>query len=197
VVFATSGGTIYGEARKVPVKETAASGARPLSPYGITKKIADDYLRYYQRQFGLAFTSLALANVYGPRQDPHGESGVISIFIEQMLANATPTIYGDGNQTRDFVYVDDVVHAFVLALEGGSGKLINVGTGLESTVNGLYQQLARLTDFDRDPASAPKREGELRRSALDNSLAAEALGWKPWTHLEDGLAETVAFFKGI
>jgi UDP-glucose 4-epimerase len=196
VVYAASGGTIYGEPRRLPVKETAALGSRPLSAYGISKKVADEYLRFYQRYKGLDYTSLALGNVYGPRQDPHGEAGVIAIFSDKMVAGEAPTIFGDGNQTRDYVFVDDTVHAFALAMERGSGRLINVGTGLETSVNGLYRMLAEITGFTGEPHHAEQPAGELRRISLDIELAQEALGWHPWTHLEDGLRETVAHMKG-
>jgi UDP-glucose 4-epimerase len=195
VVYAASGGTIYGEPRRLPVKETAAGGTRPVSPYGISKKVMDDYLHFYQRDRGVDFTALALGNVYGPRQDPTGEAGVIAIFSSRMLAGESPTIFGDGNQTRDYVFVDDVVHAFALAMERGSGKLINVGTGLETSVNGLYRMLAEVTGFTGQPLSGPEPPGELRRNALDIALARSALEWHPWTHLEDGLRETVAFLR--
>ena len=197
VVYAASGGTIYGEPRRIPVKETAAAGSRPLSPYGISKKVVLDYLEYYERYRGLEFTALALGNVYGPRQDPHGEAGVISIFGSKMLAGDAPAIFGDGNQTRDYVFIDDVVHAFALATERGNGKLLNIGTGLETSVNGLYRMLADITGFAGEPGHGPLPPGELRRCALDNAAADEALGWRPWTHLEDGLRETVAYLKGI
>jgi UDP-glucose 4-epimerase len=195
VVFASSGGTIYGEPRRLPVKETAISSSHPLSPYGISKKVADDYLRFYHRYRGLDFTALALGNVYGPRQDPSGEAGVISIFVGKMLAGEIPTIYGDGNQTRDYVFIDDVVHAFALAVGRGPGKLINVGTGLETSVNGLFRMLADICGFSGQPLYGPLPPGELRRIALDVSLAEQALTWRPWTHLEDGLKETVAYMK--
>ena len=197
IVYAASGGTLYGEPKKVPVKESAAAGSHPLSPYGISKKVGVDYLGYYERYRGIEWTALALANVYGPRQDPTGEAGVVAIFATKMLAGDTPTIFGDGNQTRDYVFVDDVVHAFALALDRGSGRLVNIGTGLETSVNGVYRMLADITGFSGQPASGPLPPGELRRSVLDNALAADVLGWKPWTHLEDGLGETVAFLKGI
>ncbi len=194
VVFAASGGTLYGEPRKLPVKETASG--RPTSPYGISKKVAIDYLAFYERHRGIAYAALALANVYGPRQDPHGESGVVAIFGSRMLAGESPTIFGDGNQTRDYVFVDDVVHAFALAADRGDGRLVNVGTGLETSVNGLFRLLAGIVGFEGQPAGGPARAGDLRRSALDVSAAEEILGWRPWTHLEDGLRETVAFLKG-
>jgi UDP-glucose 4-epimerase len=195
VVYAASGGTLYGEPRKLPVKETAIG--RPVSPYGISKKVGIDYLAYYEREHGVAFTALALANVYGPRQNPDGEAGVVAIFASRMLVGQTPTIFGDGNQTRDYVFVDDVVHAFALAAGRGDGRLVNVGTGLETSVNGLSRMLAALSGFTGQPAQGPARPGDLRRSALDPSLAEEVLGWRPWTHLEDGLGETVAYLRGV
>lgn len=197
VVYAASGGTLYGEPRRVPVKETAAAGSHPISPYGISKKVAVDYLAYYERFRGVDYTALSLANVYGPRQDPHGEAGVVAIFAAKMLAAETPTIFGDGNQTRDYVFIDDAAHALSLAAEKGSGRLVNIGTGLETSVNGLYRMLAEITGFTGQPASGPLPPGEVRRIALDIELAAEVLGWHPWTHLVDGLSETVAFLKGV
>ncbi len=197
VVYAASGGTIYGEPKKIPVKESAAGGAHPLSPYGVSKKTAIDYLAFYERYRGIEYSALALANVYGPRQDPSGEAGVVAIFSSKMIAGETPTIFGDGNQTRDYVFIDDVVHAFSLAAEKGNGRLVNIGTGLETSVNALCRLLADITGFSGQPANAPPPVGELRRCALDNKLAAETLGWKPWTHLEDGLGETVAYLKGV
>jgi UDP-glucose 4-epimerase len=197
VVYAASGGTIYGEPKRIPVKESAAQGSHPSSPYGISKKVVVDYLGYYQRYRGLDYTALALGNVYGPRQDPRGEAGVVAIFASKMLTGEACTIFGDGNQTRDYVFIDDVVHGFVRAIERGSGKLVNIGTGLETSVNGLYKQLAETIGYTGEPATGPLPPGELRRIALDISLAPSAIGWKPWTHLEDGLGETVAYLKGV
>lgn len=195
VVYAASGGTLYGEPRKLPVRETALSGARPVSPYGVSKKVALDYLDFYHRHHGIGWTALALGNVYGPRQDPHGEAGVIAIFSACMIAGESPTIFGDGNQTRDYVFVDDVVHAFALAAERGDGRLVNIGTSVETSVNGLYLMLADIMGVSGEPRSGLARPGDLRRNALDIALAADVLGWRPWTHLEDGLRETVAFAR--
>jgi UDP-glucose 4-epimerase len=197
VIYAASGGTIYGEPKRLPAKESMAQASFPLSPYGISKKVALDYLGFYQRYRGLDYTALALANVYGPRQDPLGEAGVVGIFADRMIAKEPVMIYGDGNQTRDFVFIDDVVHAFAQAVERGSGKLVNIGTGLESSVNHVFKTLADITGYDKEPEFGPLPQGELRRIALDIKAASSAIAWKPWTHLEDGLAETVAFLKGI
>jgi len=195
VVFASSGGTIYGTPEEIPVKESHPQ--RPESPYGVAKKAAGDYLHYYRQIHGLEYTALAFSNVYGPRQDPHGEAGVVAIFGGMMLERRRPTVFGDGNQTRDFVFIDDVAHAFVQAMDRGSGKLVNIGTGLETSVAGLYKLLAGIVGFTEEPGHAALPPGELRRIALDISVASKALAWKPWTHLEDGLAETVAYLKGI
>ena len=197
VIYAASGGTMYGEPRRLPAKESTAQGSRPLSPYGVSKKVGIDYLGFYQRYRGLDSTALALGNVYGPRQDPHGEAGVIAIFASKMIAGEAPTIYGDGNQTRDYVFIDDVVHAFVQAIERGSGKLVNVWSCLETSVNHVYRLLSDITGFAGEPEHGPSPPGELRRIALDISAAPTSIAWKPWTHLEDGLAETVAYLKGI
>jgi UDP-glucose 4-epimerase len=197
IVYAASGGTVYGEPRRLPAKETSAQSSHPLSPYGISKKVVLDYLGFYQRYRGLEHTALALGNVYGPRQDPHGEAGVVAIFASRMLAGEPVTIFGDGNQTRDYVFIDDVVHAFVQAVDRGPGKLVNVGTGLETSVSHLYRLLADIVGYEREPEFGPLPPGELRRIALDIGSAANAIAWKPWTHLEDGLAETVAYLKGV
>jgi UDP-glucose 4-epimerase len=195
VVFAASGGTLYGEPRSLPVREAARTKARPVSPYGISKAIALDYLDFYARTHGLDFTALALANIYGPRQDPFGEAGVIAIFASRMLAGEAPTIFGDGEQTRDFVFVDDTVHAFALAAEGGSGTVLNVGTGVETSVNSLFESMAQAAQFKGRPRYGPERPGDLRRSALDPSAAEKELGWRPWTSLEEGLKATVEAFR--
>ncbi len=197
IVYAASGGTLYGEPRRFPVKETAHPGSRPLSPYGLSKKTAGEYLWLYQRFKAIDHTQLALANVYGPRQDPHGEAGVVAIWGQKMLARERCRINGDGNQTRDFVFVADVVDAFAKAVDRGSGKVINVGTGLETSVNHLYRMLAEICGVEEEPEMGPLPAGEVRRISLDVALAEQELGWKPWTHLEDGLGETVAFIKGV
>jgi UDP-glucose 4-epimerase len=195
VVFAGSGGTLYGNPEAIPTPEL--SPQHPESPYGVAKKAVGDYLHYYREQRGLESTVLALANVYGPRQDPHGEAGVVAIFAGKLLGRERPTIFGDGGQTRDFVYVDDVVDAFVRAVEKGGGLLLNVGTGVETSVQQLYDVMAKLTGVKQPAQYAPPRTGELARSALDPSRADTILGWKPFTSLEDGVARTLEHFKAL
>jgi len=197
VVFASSGGTIYGEPdpADLPVRESHPQ--HPVSPYGVAKRVVSDYLNAYREMYAIEYTSLALANVYGPRQDPHGEAGVVAIFAGLLLEGKPCTIFGDGLQTRDFVYVDDVVDAFVRATEKGGGLLVNVGTGIETNVQQLYDAMARVTGFKGQARYEPPRAGELRRSALDPGRAAIHLGWKPWTSLDEGLGRTLEHFKAL
>jgi UDP-glucose 4-epimerase len=203
VVFTSSGGTIYGEpdASRLPVTEDQIflPEAIPESPYGVSKKVALDYLRYYQAVQDLDYTALALSNVYGPRQEPASEVGlegqVVAIFCRRMLASQPTTIYGDGSQTRDFVYVDDVVSAFLAARTRGSGELINIGSNQELSVNDLHARLVGLTEASFEPVYAPARPGELQRIYVDTSKARDVLGWKPTVDLDEGLKLTVAWFK--
>jgi nucleoside-diphosphate-sugar epimerase len=195
VVFASSGGTIYGAPRRTPVREGARRRSRPLSPYGISKKMAEDYLRFFRRSQGLDYTALALGNVYGPRQDPHGEAGVISIFGAKLLAGKAPVIFGDGGQTRDYVYVEDVSKAFLASIDAGSSQLINIGSGGETAVTQLYEILARLTGFTGRPTYAPLPIGEVMRISLDVGRARKVLGWTPAIPLEEGLLRTLAFLR--
>jgi UDP-glucose 4-epimerase len=195
VVFASSGGTIYGDPdpSQLPVKESHPQ--RPISPYGVAKKAVADYLFAYRELHNLEYTALALANVYGPRQDPHGEAGVVAIFAGRLLAGQPCTIFGDGGQTRDFVYVDDVVDAFARAADRGGGLVINIGTGQETSVNQLYDTMARAAGVSRPASYAADRPGELRRSSLNPGRAAIHLGWKPWTTLDAGAAAVLAYFR--
>jgi UDP-glucose 4-epimerase len=186
VVFASSGGTIYGAAEKLPVKESQAQ--KPLSPYGVAKKTVGDYLYMYRELHGLEYTALALANVYGPRQDLRGEAGVVAIFAGRLLAGEPCLIFGDGKQTRDFVFVDDVVDAFSRAGERGSGLLCNIGTGVETSVNELYAAMASNAGVKAAATYMPARTGELQRSSLDPSRAGMHLGWKSWTTIDKGTA---------
>ncbi len=193
VVLATSGGCIYGEPalEELPVDEDHPGHAH--SPYGASKRSAEEYLRTYQSLYGVDFTSLAFSNVYGPRQDPAGEAGVVAIFTERMLAGQPCTIFGDGEQSRDFVYVDDVVHSLALAMGRGDNDRFNIGTGERTSVNQLYRALAAATNYPHEPVYAPERDGEVRHSSVSIRKAAEQLGWKPWTVLEEGLASTLAW----
>ncbi|MCB1255779.1 MAG: GDP-mannose 4,6-dehydratase [Microthrixaceae bacterium] len=195
VVFASSGGTIYGEVDAEDLPVTEAHAQIPLSPYGVSKKVASDYLNAYRELHQVEFTSLALANVYGPRQDPHGEAGVVAIFANKLLASEQCRIYGDGGQTRDYVFVDDVVDAFVRAADKGSGLVCNIGTGIETSVNELYQVMALNAGVTQEPEHAPARKGELARSALDAARAKLHLGWEPFTNLADGTAAVLDYFR--
>ncbi len=195
VIFASSGGCIYGEPgpEDLPVKESHVG--RPTSPYGISKKVAEDYLRFYGDAMGVEFASLALANVYGPRQDPHGEAGVVSIFGSRLNAGEPCVIYGDGKQTRDFVYVGDVARAFVAAAKHRGNETYNIGTGIETSINDLYETMAKLSEVESPPTYKEARTGELQRNALDHTKATKSLAWTPKTPLEEGLKKTLAWLK--
>ena len=195
IVLASSGGTIYGEpdAKQLPLNED--SPWNPLSPYGVSKLAGGLYVNAYSSLYGLRGTTLALANVYGPRQDPHGEAGVVAIFAGKLLNRERCTIYGTGMQTRDFVYVDDVASAFVASIESGDGKLLNIGTGTETSIQYLYEEMAIASGIESAPEKGAERSGEIERSALDPSLAEEILGWSPQTSLRDGIHSTLEWFK--
>ncbi len=193
VVFASSGGAIYGEAAKLPVKETAAK--RPESPYGISKKIVADYFRWFHEMYDVDYTLIAPANIYGPRQDPGLEGGVVAIFSQAMLGGRRPTIFGDGSQTRDFVFVEDVCDAFLRAADDGSGLLLNAGSGRETSVSDLYGTIASITGFQDPPQFEDSKPGDVARSVVDPAKAKSVLGWEAWTSLEDGLAQTVEWYK--
>ena len=186
VVFAASGGTLYGDPAPEDLPALESLPQRPLSPYGVSKKAVLDYLVAYRELHALEFSALALANVYGPRQNPHGEAGVVAIFADRLVADRPATIFGDGEQTRDFVYVDDVVDAFVRAASRGGGLVCNIGTATETSVNELFATLAAAAGSTRTPVYAPARPGELARNCLDVSRAAIQLGWRPWTELAAG-----------
>jgi UDP-glucose 4-epimerase len=187
VVFASSGGAGYGECDG-PAPESAP--LRPLAPYGTSKLCGEEYVATWNRLYGTSHVSLRFANVYGPRQEPHGEAGVVAIFMGLLTGTGTPTIFGDGSQTRDYVHVGDVVSAVAAALASGAGGVYNVGTGAETSVLELYDAIQAATGIRREPAFAPPRLGELQRSVLDPSLAARELGWRPERSLADGLADT-------
>jgi len=196
VVYAASGGTLYGRPRSLPAVESQRIGARPENPYAISKRVAEDYLRFYRRMRGLDFTILALSNVYGPRQDPFGEAGVVSIFGLRMLAGTRPVIFGTGEQTRDYVYVDDVVDAFVRALTAGSGRFLNISAGEETSVLRIFELLAAETGYAGDAEFGPSPGDDLGRVALDPARAAEVLGWRPTVGLPEGIRRTVEWLRG-
>ena len=195
VVFAASGGTLYGDPADdaLPLRESEPH--RPLSPYGVSKKAVLDYMVAYRELHALEFAAVALANVYGPRQDPHGEAGVVAIFADRLLGGTPVTIYGDGEQTRDFVFVDDVVDALVRAASKGGGLICNIGTGRETSVNELYGVMAAAAGVDEPPLYAPLRPGELLRNVLDVERASIQLGWQPWTDLPTGTAAVLEFVR--
>jgi UDP-glucose 4-epimerase len=201
IVFASSGEAIYGEPDDLPVRETHPKG--PLSPYGVSKLSSEYYLYYYHRIHRLPYIALRYGNVYGPRQDPYGEAGVVAIFANKMLHGKTPTIFGDGRQIRDYVFVKDAVKANLLAMkilkEASSLASIdeqayNIGTGIGTSVNEIFSKLRKIIDFQGSPSYGPERKGELRRISLDVSKAKKKLSWRPSIDLSDGLRRTVTFF---
>jgi UDP-glucose 4-epimerase len=161
----------------------------------VAKKSVIDYLVAYRQLHALEFSALALANVYGPRQDPHGEAGVVAIFAERLITGEPVTVFGDGEQTRDFVFIDDVVDAFVRAASRGGGLVCNVGTGQETSVNTLLATMAEQAGVKVQPVVKPLRNGELLRSSLDVERAAMQLGWRPWTELPDGTRAVIEFIR--
>ena len=194
VVFSSTGGAIYGEQDVYPAPETHPT--RPVSPYGVSKASGELYLGYYRAQYGLESVALRYANVYGPRQNPHGEAGVVAIFSERLLRGETCIVNGTGQQTRDFVYGPDVARGNLLAATSDVEGSINVGTGIETDVNRLYALLADAAGTDRPAKHAPAKPGEQMRSSVDPSRAAEMLGWRPTVALEEGLRRTVEWFRG-
>jgi UDP-glucose 4-epimerase len=192
VVFSSTGGAIYGECEG-PAPEDAPR--RPIAPYGTSKLAAEEYLSTYNRLYGTGHVSLRYGNVYGPRQDPHGEAGVVAIFFNALLSGSAPKVFGDGSQTRDYVYVGDVARATLAAAERDGG-VYNVGTGRETSVVELLELCQQIAGTSFEPEFAPARPGELQRAVVDPSRAVDELGWRPEHSLEDGLRETWEFFKG-
>jgi UDP-glucose 4-epimerase len=193
VVFSSTGGAIYGEQDTFPADETHP--CRPVSPYGVAKFSTESYLFFYQAQYGIDYAAMRYANVYGPRQDPHGEAGVVAIFCGRLLEDKPVTIFGDGEQSRDYVYVGDVVCANVAAVTASATGPINIGTGIETNVNRLYETLASAAGSKRPPTYAAARPGEQKRSVIAAARAGRELGWHPEVTLEEGLKRTYGFFE--
>jgi UDP-glucose 4-epimerase len=194
-VFASSGGATYGDTFNIPTPE--GEERNPGSPYGVSKSVVDEYFAYYDRAYDLDCMALGFANVYGPRQDPQGEAGVVAIFIGMLLDGKAPTIFGDGFQTRDFVFVEDVADALLRASKIGGSRYLNIGTGVETSVLKLYDAIVDATGRDIAPVMAAAKRGEQLRSCLDATAAKEHLGWQPWTGLEEGIERTVAWFRSV
>ena len=194
VIFASSGAT-YGTPEHLPMSELTPQ--RPESPYGITKMVTEHYLRFYKKERGLDFTALRYGNVYGPRQDPNGEAGVISIFIGKFLKHEGVRIDWDGDQTRDYIYVKDIANLNMLALDKGSGQCYAIGTGIRTSVNDIYRALVEISGFEAPVTNSPKRPGDARDAQFDAALAKKELGWKAQTRLIDGMRETYDYFKAL
>ncbi len=196
IVFASTGGAIYGEQDIFPAPETHPT--RPISPYGITKLVAEHYMYYYKTVQGLDYVSLRYANVYGPRQDPSGEAGVVAIFIQKMMRGENPVINGDGEQTRDFVYVGDVARANILAIKNAAAdNIFNIGTGIEISVKGVFNHIREIVNPNIEEKHGPAKAGEQQRSVIDFSMAMKKLSWKPEVLLNDGLMKTFEYFKSV
>ncbi|MEF9427600.1 MAG: NAD-dependent epimerase/dehydratase family protein, partial [Candidatus Mariimomonas ferrooxydans] len=194
VIFASSGGTVYGEQQAFPASEIHP--LKPVSPYGITKLAGENYLYYYKITYGLDFATLRYANVYGPRQDPFGEAGVVAIFIQKMLDGEQPVINGDGEQTRDFVYIEDVVRANVLSITNYTSEdIFNIGTGVETSVNQIFNKLKEIINPGIKEKYGPPKTGEQLRCVIEYKRAKEILNWTPEISVEDGIRKTYEFFK--
>ncbi len=195
VVFASSGGATYGDTEVIPTPESHPQ--RPVSCYGAAKASSEIYLGVYRANHGMKVTALRYANVYGPRQDPHGEAGVVAIFCGRLLEGKPCTIFGDGGQTRDYVFVGDVARANVLAAEKRFDGPLNIGTGVETDVNAIHDHLARAAGVTRPAEHAPARMGEQRRSCIDPRAALAAIGWRPEVAIQDGLEQTMEYFRKL
>nr|WP_236672823.1 NAD-dependent epimerase/dehydratase family protein [Comamonas sp. JC664] len=193
VIFSSTGGAIYGEQDVFPAPENHPT--RPISPYGVSKAAGELYLGYYRAQYGLPYVALRYANVYGPRQNPHGEAGVVAIFSQRLIAGQGCTIFGEGKQTRDFVFGPDVARANRLAFEKDYVGAINIGTGVETDINRLYALLAEAAGSTVPVTHAPGKPGEQMRSCVDNALAKKVLGWEPSADVREGLRRTIEYFR--
>jgi UDP-glucose 4-epimerase len=193
VIFSSTGGAIYGEQDEFPASENHA--ANPVSPYGISKLAFEKYLYFYKFQHGLSYVCLRYANVYGPRQNSEGEAGVVAIFCKKLLQGEKAVINGDGGQTRDFVFVDDVVRANLLAMSFESSMAFNVGTGIETDINDIFEQIKKCANSKQQRINLEPKPGEQRRSCISYDKINKYLGWSPKVKLSDGIAKTVSYFK--
>jgi len=193
IIYASSGGAIYGEPQYLPVDEKHT--INPISPYGISKHTVEHYLDLYGLQYGLNYVVLRYPNVYGPRQNPRGEAGVVAIFTGQMLRGEQPTIFGSGDKTRDYTHVLDVVAANLLAIERGNNAAYNIGTGVETSDRKLFDTLAKMLNYSGSPLYAPVRKGEIHRICLNAKKAQSELGWQARLSLEEGLRQTVSYYQ--
>jgi UDP-glucose 4-epimerase len=193
VIFSSSGGAVYGDREPIPASEEHET--LPLSPYGVSKLTGELYLGYYHMAFGLPYIALRYANVYGPRQSSLGEAGVVAIFISQLLAGKSPVINGDGKQTRDYVFVGDIVRANVASLDAHYNGAVNIGTGKETDVVTICESLRQSIGSAVKAIHGPAKLGEQRRSCLVTSLAQKVLGWRPEVELQEGLRQTIAYYQ--
>ncbi len=190
-IFSSTGGAIYGNPETNPCNESTP--VIPVSPYGLSKYVAEQYIELFHRLYRLDFTNLRYGNVFGPRQDAQGEAGVVTIFAQTMLEGHRPRIFGDGTQERDFVYVEDVVEANIRAIDGGHNRTLNIGTGVGTSVNDLFEALKGELDYHHQPEHRPRRPGEVHKIWLDSQEALSQLGWRPRVTLEEGLRRTVEY----
>jgi UDP-glucose 4-epimerase len=193
IIFASSGGSVYGECRTSAPKEDVKTN--PLSPYAIAKNSVENYINFYSIVHGLDYTILRYSNVYGPRQDPHGEAGVVAIFAARMLKNEEVTVFGDGKQMRDYVYVGDVVNANLKSLTKGKNKIINISTSKAVSVNELIKVMSKVSGYKKKSQYKPKRDGELFKSFLNINKAKAVLSWDPKVNIEQGIKLTIDYFK--
>lgn len=195
IVYSSTGGAVYGEPDVTPVPEEHP--IRPISPYGISKHTVEHYLFMYEKQYGLDYTVLRYPNVFGPRQNPDGEAGVIAIFGRQLLTGVACRIFGDGEQKRDYVFVEDVVAANMAALTKGNGDILNIGSGVGTTVNDVYRTIAQVLGVRRAPIYESPRVGEVRSICLDATSAHSKLGWRARVDLEEGVRQTMIYLKSV
>ncbi len=193
IIFSSSGGAVYGETDKIPTSEAVYE--KSISPYGVSKLSAEKYLYFYENEYGLPYVSLRYANVYGPRQRSDGEAGVVAIFTKKILAGEQPIINGDGKNTRDYVYVEDVARANVLALRKKARGAYNVGTGKETTVNQIFKKIVKISQIKMKEVHGPAKPGEQRRSSLSYAKIKKELGWQPKVNLDEGLKKTFDYIK--